>query len=78
MFKKDAIRFFGNNKAELARAAGVSPQAVAQWGRLVPEGRASRLVDASGGVLVYDSSVYDAYRTAKWKVKLNHENQSSD
>ncbi|MBC3214267.1 Cro/CI family transcriptional regulator [Serratia fonticola] len=78
MFKDDAIHFFDNNQAALARIAGVSPQAVSQWGELVPEGRASRLAAASGGVLVYDSSVYDAYRKAKRSGELNHENQSSD
>ncbi|WP_449567064.1 Cro/CI family transcriptional regulator [Lelliottia nimipressuralis] len=78
MFKEDAIRFFNNNQAVLAKAAGVSAQAVSQWGDLVPEGRTARLVAASGGVLVYDSAVYDAYRTAKRKEKLSHENQSSD
>ena len=78
MFKEDAIRFFNNNQAVLARVAGVSAQAVSQWGELVPEGRATRLVAASDGALVYDPKIYDAYRTAKRKGKLNHENQSSD
>lgn len=77
MLKQDAINFFGN-KTKLAKAAGVRLASVSAWGDLVPEGRAARLVAASGGSLVYDSAIYDAYRTAKRKGKLNHENQSSD
>ncbi|KAB1581132.1 Cro/CI family transcriptional regulator [Serratia marcescens] len=77
MFKSDAINFFGS-KTKLAEAAGVRRSSVSAWGDLVPEGRASRLVAASGGILVYDSSIYDAYRRAKRSGELNHENQSSD
>ncbi|WP_208951691.1 Cro/CI family transcriptional regulator [Rahnella sp. ChDrAdgB13] len=76
MFKEDAVRFFNNNQALLAKAAGVSSQAVSQWGDLVPEGRTARLVAASGGALVYDSAVYDAHRKAKREGELNHENQA--
>ncbi|MGC0795419.1 Cro/CI family transcriptional regulator [Pantoea agglomerans] len=76
MFKKDAILFFQGNQAALAKAAGVSPQAVFQWGDLVPEGRAQRLVEASEGALVYNKDVYDEYRKEKQKVNLIHENQS--
>lgn len=77
MFKQDAIDFFGS-KTKLAKAAGVRLASVSAWGDLVPEGRAARLVTASGGALVYDSAIYDAYRTAKRKGQLNYENQSSD
>lgn len=77
MFKRDAINFFGN-KTKLAKAAGVRLASVSAWGELVPEGRTARLVAASGGVLSYDSAVYDAYRKARRKGELNHENQSSD
>lgn len=76
MFKKDAILFFQGNQAAVAKAAGVSPQAVFQWGDLVPEGRAQRLVEASEGALVYNKDVYDEYRKEKQKVNLIHENQS--
>lgn len=76
MFKKDAILFFQGNQAALAKAAGVSPQAVFQWGELVPEGRAQRLVEASEGALVYNKDVYDEYRKEKQKGNLIHENQS--
>lgn len=75
MLKQDAINFFGN-KTKLAKAAGVSRPSVSAWGELVPEGRAARLVEASGGALVYNSALYDAYRTAKRKGDVNHENQA--
>lgn len=77
MFKTDAINFFGS-KTRLAEAAGVRRASVSAWGDLVPEGRASRLVLASGGALAYDPKIYDAYRKAKRSGELNHENQSSD
>jgi len=76
VFKRDAILFFRGNQAALAKAAGVSPQAVFQWGDLVPEGRAQRLVEASEGALVYNKVVYDEYRKEKQKGNLIHENQS--
>lgn len=75
MYKNDAILFFKGNQAALAKAAGVSPQAVFQWGDLVPEGRAQRLVEASNGALVYDKHIYDEYRKEKQKGNLIHENQ---
>ncbi|HCN7969992.1 TPA: site-specific DNA-methyltransferase [Escherichia coli] len=50
MFKSDVINFYGT-KAKVAKAAGVDPSAVSQWGELVPEGRAMRLQEASGGEL---------------------------
>lgn len=75
MLKQDALIFFGN-KTKLAQAAGVRLPSVAAWGELVPEGRAMRLQEASGNVLVYDSRIYDAHRKAKRKGKLKHENHS--
>lgn len=48
MLKIDAIAFFGS-KTKLANAAGVRLASVAAWGKLVPEGRAMRLQEASGG-----------------------------
>lgn len=50
MFKSDVINFYGT-KAKVAKAAGVDPSAVSQWQELVPEGRAMRLQEASGGEL---------------------------
>ncbi|PXF74866.1 hypothetical protein DL794_25655 [Escherichia coli] len=63
MLKVDAITFFGS-KTKLANAAGVRLASVAAWGILVPEGRAMRLQEASGGELLYDPKVYDEYRKA--------------
>lgn len=45
-------------------------------GELVPEGRAMRLQEASGGELQYDPKVYDEYRKAKRAGKGIHENQA--
>lgn len=73
MFKSDVINFYGT-KAKVAKAAGVDPSAVSQWGELVPEGRAMRLQEASGGELQYDPKVYDEYRKAKRAGRLNNEN----
>ncbi len=75
MLKQDAINFFGS-KTRLARAAGVEKSAVSQWGLLVPEGRAQRLVDASSGKLTYDKDIYDQYRNEKRSGEVNHENQA--
>ncbi|TWW07790.1 transcriptional regulator, partial [Klebsiella sp. ME-303] len=49
---------------------------VSQWGLLVPEGRAQRLVDASSGKLTYDKDIYDQYRNEKRSGEVNHENQA--
>ncbi|MED0282817.1 transcriptional regulator, partial [Escherichia coli] len=48
----------------------------AAWGILVPEGRAMRLQEASGGELLYDPKVYDEYRKTKRAGRLNNENHS--
>ncbi|MBJ9010639.1 Cro/CI family transcriptional regulator [Citrobacter koseri] len=77
MLTKDALRFFGS-KTKLALAAGVKLPSIYKWGTLVPEGRASRLQEASNGSLRYDKNIYDQYRNAKRAGELNHENQSSD
>ncbi|EPZ9533710.1 transcriptional regulator [Escherichia coli] len=45
-------------------------------GDLVPEGRAMRLQEASGGELQYDPKVYDEYRKTKRAGRLNNENHS--
>lgn len=46
----DAIRYF-QTKSALARALGVSKQAVAQWGDTVPDGRAYQLQVITSGKL---------------------------
>lgn len=75
MLKTDAMAFFGS-KTKLANAAGVRLASIAAWGKLVPEGRAMRLQEASGGELQYDPKVYDEYRKAKRVGKVIHENQA--
>lgn len=72
MLKSEAIKFYGT-RANVARAAGVDPSAVSQWGELVPEGRATRLQTASGGVLKYDPTIYDQHKAKRLK-EMNHEN----
>jgi len=47
---KDAIKFYGN-KNRLARAFGISRQAVEKWGEYVPEGRHWQLIVMTGGKL---------------------------
>ena len=73
----DALGFFGS-KNKLAKAAGVRVPSVYNWGVLVPEGRAQRLVEASGGALVYDKNVYDQYRKQKQQGNLIHENHHDE
>lgn len=70
MLTKDALQFFGS-KTKLALAAGIELPSFYKWGTLVPEGRARRLEEASGGVLIYDKDVYDRYRQAKRPGKQN-------
>lgn len=76
MYKEDAINFFGT-KTKVASAAGVSPASVSVWGLLVPEKNAAKLQLASGGVLIYDPTVYDQHKQTR-KEALSHENQSSN
>ncbi len=66
----------GLSQNGLSKAAGVDPSAVSQWQELVPEGRAMRLQEASGGELLYDPKVYDEYRKTKRAGRLNNENHS--
>lgn len=49
MLKTDALLYFGS-KTKLAQAAGIRLASLYSWkGDLVPEGRAMRLQEASGG-----------------------------
>ena len=51
MLKTDALLYFGS-KTKLAQAAGIRLASLYSWkGDLVPEGRAMRLQEASGGDL---------------------------
>jgi len=51
MKTKDAIKHFGSPK-NLAKALGISKQAVSQWGTYLPEGKAFKLQVMTGGALV--------------------------
>lgn len=65
MLKQDAIRFFGG-PTNVAKAAGVKPPTVSEWGEVVPEGRARRLAAASGGMCpAWTAEQYDLYRKSK-------------
>lgn len=71
MLKQDAIHFFGGT-TNVANAAGVKPPTVSDWGEVVPEGRAHRLADASGGALVpWTKEQYDSYRQSRRAEKQN-------
>lgn len=75
MLKLDAIKFYGT-RVKVARAAGVDPSAVSQWGDLVPEKNAARLELDSAGALKYNPEVYDQHSKAKRSSEVNHENQA--
>lgn len=77
MLKKDVIEFYGT-RVKVARAAGVDPSAVSQWGELVPEKNAARLQLDSGGVLQYDPEIYIRHAKAKRATEVNHENHPAD
>jgi len=70
MFTKDAIAFYGN-KARLAKAAGITRQAVQKWpiDGLVPFMAAIRLEEASGRSLRFD---LDLYREREGAVEVGH------
>lgn len=58
MFKEKAINFFGGESV-IAIAAGITRQAVNQWGDVVPETSAPKLEKASKGKLKYDPEFYE-------------------
>lgn len=74
MLKADAITFWQQNKACQCRRSETGKCCC--LGILVPEGRAMRLQEASGGELQYDPKVYDEYRKTKRAGRLNNENHS--
>jgi len=59
MYKKDAIKYFGN-LTKLARAAGVRLPSASKWGELIPEKRAARLERITNGELKYDVALYES------------------
>ncbi|HEX2652109.1 MAG TPA: Cro/CI family transcriptional regulator [Xanthobacteraceae bacterium] len=57
MLTKDVVRHFGS-KANIARAIGVTPGAVTNWGDIVPETSVWRIERASRGKLKGDPEFY--------------------
>jgi len=60
-----ALKFYGNNRA-IARAAGVSDQAVSLWkaSGIIPIKSANRLEVRSHGKVRVDAAVYEQARSA--------------
>ncbi|MFB2830304.1 Cro/CI family transcriptional regulator [Aeromonas jandaei] len=50
MKTKDVLEYFGG-PASVARALGITSQAVSQWGEVVPFGRDSQIERVTGGRL---------------------------
>lgn len=59
MLTKDAIAHFGNSQAELARALGIKPQSVTDWGDTVPPLRQIQIEKLTDGALKAASNVFD-------------------
>lgn len=51
MLTKDAIAHFNDSQAELARALGIKPQSISDWGDTVPKLRQLQLERITGGAL---------------------------
>lgn len=70
MNKADAVKWYGTG-AELARAVGISRQAVNKWPAIIPKGSAMDLADITKGEkrngvrLTYDRAVYRRTRHGK-------------
>ncbi|MEV3817109.1 Cro/CI family transcriptional regulator [Aeromonas salmonicida] len=54
MKKQDAINHFGG-VVQLAYALGCSPQAISQWGKTIPKGRAYQIEVLTTGTLKADT-----------------------
>ena len=51
MLTKDAIAHFNDSQAELARALGIKPQSITDWGETVPKLRQLQLERITSGAL---------------------------
>lgn len=58
MRKTDVISHF-KTAAAVAVALGITPEAVIQWGDVIPRGRAFELAALTGGALSVDLSLYE-------------------
>lgn len=57
MRTKTAIDHFGGKPSELAKALGISPSAVSQWGDVVPELRQLQLEKITKGALKSEAPI---------------------
>lgn len=57
MLKAMVTSYFPSNRA-IAKALGISPQAVGQWDEIIPERAALKLDRITNGTLKYDPSLY--------------------
>lgn len=58
MRKVDVVHYFETSVA-VAQALRITPQAVSQWGEIVPEGTAYKLQALTRGALKVDAKVYE-------------------
>ncbi|WP_118987095.1 Cro/CI family transcriptional regulator [Photorhabdus sp. CRCIA-P01] len=58
MFKDDAIKFFGNQRA-IAEKLNVSDAAVSQWKNVIPERATLKLNRITNGKLKYNPELYN-------------------
>lgn len=57
MLKSDLKNYYGSF-VKAARALGISPSAISQWGEVIPEKQAYRLENLTNGKLSVDLSLY--------------------
>ena len=57
MYKSHVLAHFGSQVA-VAQAIGITKSAVSQWPELIPESKAYRIQEFTGGVLKVDPSLY--------------------
>ncbi|GHX89558.1 Cro/CI family transcriptional regulator [Vibrio cholerae] len=53
MRKSDVINYFGS-KVKTAKALGISPASITQWGEIIPESRAYQIEHITNGALNAD------------------------
>lgn len=63
MYKTTVLSHFGNSQVAVAKALGITKSAVSQWPPVIPEAKAYRLQDLTGGVLKVDPSLYQRSET---------------
>jgi hypothetical protein len=58
MLKQTVVDYFDKKPSALAKALGVAPASVSDWGDVIPEKRAFQLERLTDGALKYDASLY--------------------